>query len=498
MHPSNSELQTIATELLATLQAKTLSVKNRMAIPQQEMPAQDPLVRRANMQEVALGYSEAQARVEAARCLDCKTAPCVKGCPVGIDIPGFVKAIEAGDFAKSVGIIKQSSLLPAICGRVCPQESQCQELCTVGKSLKNAELSVSIGRLERYVADREAAEGSASLPAIKPASGKKVAIIGSGPAGIAAAADLRKDGHDVVIFEAFHKPGGVMVYGIPEFRLPKSIVEREIKFLLDMGVELRTNFLIGRTRKLKDLLDKDGFDAVFIGSGAGLPRFMGIEGEHLVGVFSANEYLTRSNLMKAYDSNHAVTPIYPSKKVAVLGGGNVAMDAARTALRLGAEEVSVIYRRTEAEMPARLEEIAHAKEEGIIFRFLTNASRVIGDERERVQSLECVSFTLGEPDSSGRRRPVQVPDSEHLLEIDTVIVAIGNDSNPLIKQTTQELATNANGNIIVDEHGKTSMDKVYAGGDIVLGAATVILAMGEGRRAAATISRLFDPDSKSD
>jgi glutamate synthase (NADPH/NADH) small chain len=438
---------------------------------------------------VALGYAEEQARVEAYRCLQCKTAPCVAGCPVAIDIPRFIKAIEEGDFVRSVSVIKEASLLPAICGRVCPQESQCQETCTVGKSLKDPARAVSIGRLERFAADWAAQHGADVLPAVKPGTGKKVAIIGSGPAGMAAAADLRKEGHHVVIFEAFHKPGGVMVYGIPEFRLPKKIVEREIKSLLDMGVELRTNFLVGRTRKLKDLLAEDGFDAIFIGSGAGLPRFMGIEGEHLVGVFSANEYLTRSNLMKAYETGAASTPLYPATRVAVLGGGNVAMDAARMARRLGAREVYVVYRRSEAEMPARLEEVAHAKEEGIIFKFLSNASRIIGDEQDRVKAMECVSFTLGDPDSSGRRRPIQVPGSEHLLEVDAVIVAIGNDSNPLIKQTTAELATNAHGNIVVDADGKTSMDRVYAGGDIVLGAATVILAMGEGRRAAAAINR---------
>ena len=491
------ELQTEAQAILADLAGKTITIKDRIAIPQQEMPSQDPGIRNHNMHEVSLGYSEVQARVEAHRCLACKTALCVKGCPVGIDIPLFIKAIEHGDFAASVNIIKDASLLPAICGRVCPQESQCQETCTVGKTHKNQALSVSIGRLERFVADWEAEHGNATLPAVKTASGKKVAIIGSGPSGIAAAADLRKEGHAVVIFEAFHKPGGVMVYGIPEFRLPKKIVEREIKTLLDMGVELRCNFLIGRTRKLQDLIAVDGFDAVFIGSGAGLPRFMGIEGEHLVGVFSANEYLTRSNLMKAYDTNRAVTPIYPSKKVAVFGGGNVAMDAARSALRLGAEEVTILYRRTEAEMPARLEEIAHAKEEGIKFRFLTTATRIIGNEKERVCALECVLFTLGEPDESGRCRPVQVPGSEFQLEIVTVIVAIGNDSNPLIKQTTTELQTTKTGNIIVDENGKTSMDKVYAGGDIVLGAATVILAMGEGRRAAAAINQGLSTGSAS-
>lgn len=489
MHQSAEELNNEAEILLQALGASPLTLKARLAIPPQNMPTQDPAIRRGNMQEVTTGYSEAQARVEASRCLQCKTAPCVQGCPVGIDIPRFIKAIEDGNFAGSVNIIKEASLLPAVCGRVCPQESQCQEVCTVGKSLKNRDHAVAIGRLERYVADREAAGGDLQLPACKPDTGRKIAIVGSGPAGIAAAADLRKEGHRVTIFEAFHKPGGVMVYGIPEFRLPKSIVKREIKNLLNMGVELRTNYLIGRSRKLKDLIDQDGFDAVFVGSGAGLPRFMDIDGEHLVGVFSANEYLTRSNLMKAYDSAKAATPLFPSKKVAVLGGGNVAMDAARTALRQGAEEVTIVYRRTLDEMPARVEEVSHAREEGVVFKFLTNAVQVLGDEKDRVRGLVCVNFELGEPDASGRRRPVQVRGSEHELDVDTVIVAIGNDSNPLIRQTTADLECTSAGNIIVDEHGKTSLPGIWAGGDIVLGAATVILAMGEGRRAAAAISR---------
>lgn len=488
MHRTIEQLNQDAEAILLDLAKAPLTMKARLAIPQQDMPSQDPAIRRGNMQEVDLGYTTAQARVEASRCLQCKTAPCVQGCPVGIDIPRFIRAIEDGDFSRSVQVIKEASLLPAICGRVCPQESQCQEVCTVGKSLKNRERSVAIGRLERFVADHQAREGTQELPVCKPDTGKKVAIVGSGPAGIAAAADLRKEGHGVTIFEAFHKPGGVMVYGIPEFRLPKAIVEREIKTLTDMGVELRTNFLIGRSRKLKDLIDQDGFDAVFVGSGAGLPRFMDIEGEHLVGVFSANEYLTRSNLMKAYDSGKAATPLFPSKKVAVLGGGNVAMDAARTALRLGAEEVSIVYRRTLDEMPARVEEIKHAQEEGIDFKFLTNAVQVLGDDKDRVRALVCVRFELGEPDASGRRRPVQIKGSEHELQVDTVIVAIGNDSNPLIKQTTADLECTSAGNIVVDEHGKTSLAGVWAGGDIVLGAATVILAMGEGRRAAAAIN----------
>ena len=491
MHISAEELKKNAQLILSDIKDKTLSNKERTAIPLQEMPAQDPKVRINNMEEVAQGYSREQALVESRRCLQCTSAPCVEGCPVQINIPGFIKAIEEENFEKSIGIIKESSLLPSICGRVCPQESQCQEKCTVGKIFKDPNKSVSIGRLERFVADWEASEAKRSIPEVKPSTGKKVAVIGSGPAGITAAADIAKEGHEVVVFEAFHKPGGVMIYGIPEFRLPKKIVEDEIETLKKMNVTIKQNFLVGRSRTLKDLLEKDGFSAVFIGTGAGLPKFMGIEGENLVGVFSANEYLTRSNLMKAYKKDAAATPIYPSKKVMVFGGGNVAMDAARTAVRLGAEEVSIVYRRTEAEMPARIEEVAHAKEEGIIFRLLENASKIIGDEKGRVKAVELVSFELGEPDSSGRRRPVQVKGSEHVVEADTVIVAIGNESNPLIKQTTQELEVNKYGNIIVDENCKTSMDRVYAGGDIVLGAATVILAMGEGRKAAAAINKLL-------
>jgi glutamate synthase (NADPH/NADH) small chain len=489
-HSSPAELAATARSTLESLlkHDKALTPRERMAIPCQEMPAQDPAERRANMKEVALGYTAEQARVESMRCLQCKNAPCVAGCPVGIDIPGFLKAAAEGDFQTSVEVIKRSSLLPAVCGRVCPQEVQCQEHCTVGKALKNVELAVSIGRVERYVADLERERGTAQPPVIKPVTGKKVAIIGSGPASITVAADVRREGHSVVIFEAFHKPGGVMVYGIPEFRLPKRIVQSEIDALKAMGVELYTNFVIGRTRRLKDLLEKDGFDAVFIGTGAGLPKFMGIDGENLVGVFSANEYLTRSNLMRAYDAAKADTPIYRSRKVAVLGGGNVAMDSARTAVRLGAAEVHLVYRRTEVEMPARIEEIAHAKEEGVVFHYLENGRRIIGDEQGRVKSMECVRYELGEPDASGRRRPVEIKGSEFLMEVDTVIVAIGNDSNPLIPRTTDGLKVTKWGNIIVDDTGKTSLDRVYAGGDIVLGAATVILAMGEGRRAAASIN----------
>jgi len=485
---TNPELKLEADSLYQEIRDKELKGKDRLQIPAQEMPTQEPEKRVQNMNEVALGYYEHQVRVEAARCLQCNPAPCIKGCPVSINIPAFVKAAEEGDFEGSVRILKESSLLPSICGRVCPQESQCQATCTVGRVKKDPLKSVSIGRIERFVADWERENGKKSLPEIAPATGKKVAVVGSGPAGITAAADLRKAGHEVTVFEAFHKPGGVMVYGIPEFRLPKAIVEDEIETLKQMGVKIHTNFLVGRTRKLTDLIEKDGYDAVFIGSGAGLPKFMHIEGENLVGVFSANEYLTRSNLMKAYDENHADTPIYHSRKVAVLGGGNVAMDAARTALRLGAEKVYVVYRRTQKEMPARVEEVHHAMEEGIVFHFLHNPKRILGNEKGRVKALELLSYELGEPDDSGRRRPIPIEGSESMLEVDTVIVSIGNDSNPLLEHTTDNLETNKWGNIVVDDDLKTSIDRVYAGGDIVLGAATVILAMGQGRKAARAIN----------
>ncbi len=490
---SHSTPETLAVlarqELEGLLKRDTpLTPKERIAITAQEMPTQDPEVRRRNVQEVALGYTPEQARLESMRCLQCRNAPCVQGCPVRIDIPGFLKAAAEGDFQGACNVIKKNSLLPAVCGRVCPQETQCQEHCTVGKALKSVDKAVSIGRVERYVADLERETGGGAAPTVKPATGKKVAVIGTGPASITVAADVRREGHEVVMFEAFHKPGGVLVYGIPEFRLPKAIVQKEIDTLTGMGVQLQTNFVIGRTRKLKALIEEDGFDAVFIGTGAGLPKFMNIEGENLVGVFSANEYLTRANLMKAYDFGRADTPIYRSGRVAVLGGGNVAMDAARTAVRLGAGEVHVIYRRTEIEMPARIEEIAHAKEEGVIFHLLENAKRLIGDENGCVKAIECLRYELGEPDNSGRRRPVEIKGSEFIRDIDAVIVAIGNDSNPLIPRTTEGLQTTKWGNVIVDDTGKTSLDRVYAGGDIVLGAATVILAMGEGRRAAASIN----------
>jgi glutamate synthase (NADPH/NADH) small chain len=469
---------------------KPLGPKDRMAIPAQEMPAQEPKTRGRNFHEVALGYSAGQAKLEAIRCLQCKTKPCVEGCPVRIDIPAFVKAIAEDDWQMAIDIIKQNSLLPSICGRVCPQETQCQEPCTVGKALKDVNRAVSIGRLERFVADWERNRGI-KPPHVKPATGFKVAVVGSGPASLVVAADVRREGHAVTIFEAFHKLGGVMVYGIPEFRLPKAIVQVEIETLKAMGVEFMTDFVVGRTRTIQDFLEKDGFSAVFVGTGAGLPKFMNIEGENLIGVFSANEYLTRVNLMKAYDRTIADTPVMKSHKVVVLGGGNVAMDSARTALRLGAEEVHIVYRRTEAEMPARVEEVGHAKEEGVQFHILQNAKRIIGNDQGIVTGIECLRYQLGEQDKSGRPRPVEIPGSEFVMPCDTVIVAIGNDSNPLIAQTTPKVQVTKWGNIIVDDSGETSMKGVFAGGDIVLGAATVILAMGQGRRAAASINKML-------
>ena len=484
----HTQARTLWAELEPRFNSGQLKAKDRLAIPQMDMPTQDPQIRACNQQEVALGYSPEQARVEALRCLQCKNAPCIQGCPVAIDIPAFLQKAAEGRFQESINVIKEASLLPAICGRVCPQEIQCMLTCTVGKSLKDPRKSVAIGRVEGFVADWERNTGKVEVPHVLGDTGYKIAIVGSGPASLTAAADLRKAGHRVEIFEAFHKPGGVMIYGIPEFRLPKAIVEKEIEQLKAMGVQFHMNFLIGRTRTIEQLLKTDGFHAVFIGSGAGLPRFMEIEGEHLIGVFSANEYLTRANLMKAYDRDRVDTPIYQSKKVAVLGGGNVAMDAARMALRLGAQEVFIIYRRTRTEMPARAEEVDHAEEEGIRFHFLTNPTRILGDKEGRVRAIECQNYELGEPDESGRRSPIPIPESFFEMEMDTVIPALGNLSNPLIRQTTGNLETDRRGNIVVDDCNRTSIPGVYAGGDIVLGAATVILAMGQGRKAAQTIS----------
>ena len=474
-----------------------MTAKEKMEIPPQAMPEQPAAERAHNMREVALGYTAEMAKTEASRCLQCPGKPCMAGCPVAIDIPGFLAQAASGDFAGALATVRKTSLLPAVCGRVCPQERQCQKFCTMGKLLKDPGKAVAIGRVERFVADLEretrlAAAASGAAPAASavtaPRTGRRIAIVGSGPASITCAADCARAGHEVVVFEAFHKCGGVLVYGIPEFRLPKAIVQDEIESLQRLGVRFETNFVVGRTRRLEDFIAKDGFDAVFVGTGAGLPKFMGIEGENLVGVFSANEYLTRANLMKAYDEAGHDTPYWHGKRVAVLGGGNVAMDASRTALRLGAEKVYLVYRRSEAEMPARREEVAHAKEEGVEFHVLENAKRILDSGDGRVGGVECLKYALGEPDASGRRSPVAIPGSEFTLDADTVVVAVGNASNPLVPSTTPGLKTTPRGNIVVDpETNMTSIPGVFASGDIVLGAATVILAMGEGRKAAAGI-----------
>lgn len=459
-----------------------------MSLKKNEMPAQDPHVRNCNFQEVALGYTEAMALDEATRCLNCKHSPCIAGCPVEINIPAFVMKTAQGEFEEAYQIIAKDSSLPAVCGRVCPQESQCELVCVRG--IKGE--PVGIGRLERYVADRHI-DNVKEKPVKPEPNGHKVAVIGSGPAGLTCAGDLAKRGYDVTIFEALHTPGGVLVYGIPEFRLPKAIVKKEIDGLKELGVTIRTNMVIGRSVSVDELLEEHGFEAIFIGSGAGLPMFMHIPGENLKGVYSANEYLTRVNLMKAYRSDTA-TPIKKSNRVAVVGGGNVAMDAARCAKRLGAEEVYIVYRRSEEELPARAEEVEHAKEEGIIFKLLNNPVRILGDEQLCVTGMECLEMKLGEPDDSGRRRPIPVEGSEWTLPVDTVIMAIGTSPNPLIKSTTQGLETQKWGGIIAEEpSGKTSREHIYAGGDAVTGAATVILAMGAGKCAARAIDEELNP-----
>jgi glutamate synthase (NADPH/NADH) small chain len=451
------------------------------------MPNQDARQRINNFDEVAIGYDEEQALVEASRCLDCKKPLCVEGCPVDINIPLFIKFIKEKDYAKAVQTIKEKNNLPAICGRVCPQENQCEKRCVLGKKYQ----PVAIGGLERFVADWEMKHSADTRPVVLPPSGKKVAIIGSGPAGLTAAADLARLGHQVTIFEALHTAGGVLVYGIPEFRLPKTIVEKEINGIRQLGVEIKTNMVIGKIHTVDELL-ADGFDAVFVGTGAGLPYFMNIPGENLNGVYSANEFLTRINLMKAYLFPEYLTPIRLGKKVAVVGAGNVAMDSARTALRLGAQECYIVYRRSDQEMPARREEIEHAREEGVQFKLLTSPVEIIGDEKGWVRSMVCQRFELGEPDASGRRRPIAIPGSEYEIEIDTVIMAIGQGPNPLIGQTTADLELNRNGNIVADEStGQTSKPGVFAGGDIVTGAATVIQAMGAGKKAAQAIHKFL-------
>jgi glutamate synthase (NADPH) small chain len=443
---------------------------------------QDPKVRATNFEEVCLGYSDEEAMQEAARCLNCKNKPCVGGCPVAIDIPAFIQCVKAGEFEQAAKVIAQSSALPAVCGRVCPQEVQCEERCVLG--IKGE--PVSIGKLERFVADWSRVH-NVDLSERKPKNGKKVAVIGSGPAGLTAAGDLAKLGYEVTIFEALHEPGGVLVYGIPEFRLPKdTVVKTEIENLKKLGVKIETNVIIGRTVTIDELINDEKFDAVFVGSGAGLPKFMGIPGENLNGVYSANEFLTRNNLMKAFKADYD-TPIRPGKKVAVVGGGNVAMDAARTALRLGAE-VHIVYRRSEEELPARVEEVHHAKEEGIIFDLLTNPVEILGDEKGWVKGMKCVKMELGEPDASGRRRPVEIKGSEFTLDVDTVIMSLGTSPNPLISSTTKGLDITKRQCLVADEEtGLTTKEKVYAGGDAVTGAATVILAMGAGKKAAKAI-----------
>ena len=440
---------------------------------------QDAKERACNFEEVCLGYNADEAVAEAQRCLNCKNAHCVQGCPVSINIPGFVEKVKEGDFAAAYQVISESSALPAVCGRVCPQESQCEGKCIRG--IKGE--AVSIGKLERFVADW-ARENNIRPVGAAEKKGKKVAVIGSGPAGLTCAGDLAKMGYDVTIFEALHEAGGVLVYGIPEFRLPKeNVVKKEIENVLSLGVKIETNVIVGKSVTIDELLNEEGYSAVFIGSGAGLPKFMGIPGENANGVFSANEYLTRSNLMKAFQADSA-TPIMESKKVAVVGGGNVAMDAVRTALRLGAE-VHIVYRRSEEELPARVEEVHHAKQEGIIFDLLTNPVEILEDEKGWVKGMKCVRMELGEPDASGRRRPVEIPGSEFTLELDTVIMALGTSPNPLISSTTEGLETNKRKCIVAsEENGQTSKAAVFAGGDAVTGAATVILAMGAGKAGA--------------
>lgn len=444
------------------------------------MPSQEPDVRNKNFLEVALGYTEETAIDEAQRCLNCKNSPCVKGCPVAIHIPQFIQEVAKGNFAQAYDIISQSSSLPAVCGRVCPQESQCEAKCVRG--IKGE--PVGIGRLERFVADWHNAQENTEIKKIQT-NGHKVAIIGSGPSGLTCAGDLAKMGYEVTVFEALHLAGGVLVYGIPEFRLPKAIVQKEIDTLKALGVKVETNMVIGKVLSIDELME-DGFEAVLVGSGAGLPRFMGIPGENLKGVYSANEFLTRVNLMKAYKDD-PTTPVMKAKKVAVVGGGNVAMDAARCAKRLGAEEVYIVYRRSEEELPARREEVEHAKEEGIIFKLLNNPVEILPNEENFVGGMKCIEMELGEPDESGRRRPVAKEGSEFVLDVDCAIMSIGTSPNPLIKSTTKGLETQKWGGIIADDNGLTSRIGVYAGGDAVTGAATVILAMGAGKTAAAAI-----------
>jgi len=458
--------------------------KTKIDLNRVDMPRQDPKIRAKNYNEVALGYTEEMALQEASRCIQCPKRPCVNGCPVNVDIPEFIKALRDKNMPEAVRILKSKNSLPAICGRVCPQETQCEEVCTLGK--KGA--PIAIGRLERYVADWDL--GNKKLvkqEKLPPPTGKKIAVIGSGPAGLTCAADLAKLGHKVTIFEALHTAGGVLMYGIPEFRLPKKIVQAEVDYVKSLGVDIHLDSVMGKLATVDELLN-NGYDAVFLGTGAGLPMFLNIPGENLNGVYSANEFLTRVNLMKAYLFPEYDTPIKVGKHVAVIGGGNVAMDAARCALRLGAEKVYIVYRRSRAEMPARHEEVENAEEEGIIFKFLTNPKQIIGDDKGWVKAMECYEMELGEPDASGRRRPVIKPGSEFIMEVDVIVVALGTTPNPLIPSTTQGLEVTKRGTVVADEvTGKSVKDKVWAGGDVVTGSATVISAMGAGKRAAASI-----------
>jgi glutamate synthase (NADPH/NADH) small chain len=449
------------------------------------MRKQEPGVRARNFREVALGYTAEQALQEASRCIQCKNAGCTSGCPVEVDIPEFIAAVREGNMPEAVRILKRKNSLPGICGRVCPQETQCEQFCNLAKK----DAPIAIGRLERYVADWERSQGLSDKPhnpGIEP-SGKRVAVVGSGPAGLTAAADLVKLGHEVTIFEALHVAGGVLMYGIPEFRLPKEIVQAEVEYVKSLGVGIRLDSVVGKIATVDELLG-EGYDAVFLGTGAGLPMFLDVPGENLNGVYSSNEFLTRTNLMKAYLFPEYDTPIHVGKRVAVIGGGNVAMDSARCALRLGAKEVYIVYRRSRVEMPARAEEVENAEEEGIIFKLLTNPIAFFGDGRSCVAAMGCVEMELGEPDASGRRRPIPKPDSEFIIKVDTVVVALGTTPNPLVATTTKGLETTRRGTVVADEEtGKTSKDRVWAGGDIVTGAATVISAMGAGKRAAASI-----------
>lgn len=449
-------------------------------LERQKMPLQDPKIRAANFDEVALGFTEKQAVEEAKRCIQCKKPSCMKGCPVEVKIPGFLKDVAEGDFDSAIKEIKTDNALPAVCGRVCPQETQCEQVCVLSK--KGA--SVSIGRLERFVSDYERRKG-VQVPEKPDPTGKKIAVVGSGPAGLTAAADLAKMGHSITIFEALHEAGGVLIYGIPEFRLPKEIVRAEVEYVKKLGVTVLLDHVIGKIETVDDLLSE--FDAVFLGTGAGLPVFMNIDGENLNGVYSANEFLTRVNLMKSYKFPDYDTPIKKGKHVVVVGGGNVAMDSARCALRLGAEEVTIVYRRGEDEMPARAEEIEHAKEEGIIFRLLTNPVRIIGDGKNWVTHVECINMHLCEPDESGRCRPEAMSGTEHKIEADVVVIAIGTSPNPLVPRTTRGLDITKNGMIVAKENGETTKKGVYAGGDAITGSATVISAMGAGKKAARAI-----------